>query len=101
MCPRHPLPELFDIKECITDADCAQRICCPEKMSDGKLKGFCRTAEPIWDKLPVVKPFLERKFKIVNIYRKLIRFFSIENVYELHAVHSTAPATVRHFPEEL
>ncbi|XP_065167033.1 uncharacterized protein [Atheta coriaria] len=50
-CPAQPLAELFDVKECETDADCLPRICCPEKNSLNR-KSYCRTPIHNIERLP-------------------------------------------------
>lgn len=65
-CAAEPLAEIFEIKECKTDADCAPRICCPERLN-GSDKSYCRIAEPILDKVPLVKQIFE-PFRTIASY---------------------------------
>lgn len=65
-CPSLPIPELFEVKECNNDRDCGGRICCPEQLPDGKTVGYCRTAEPNWDKIPMARPLIEPLRNIVS-----------------------------------
>ncbi|XP_049816932.1 uncharacterized protein LOC109598448 isoform X2 [Aethina tumida] len=58
-CPMDPIAEIFQIKQCEKDDDCLPRICCPEKLRSGEIVGYCRTAEPIWDKMPIAKQLTE------------------------------------------
>lgn len=60
-CPMDPIAEIFQIKQCEKDDDCLPRICCPEKLRSGEIVGYCRTAEPIWDKMPIAKQLTERE----------------------------------------
>nr|XP_023011733.1 uncharacterized protein LOC111502008 isoform X2 [Leptinotarsa decemlineata] len=59
VCPSEPVPEIWEIKECSTDEDCAPRICCPEVLRNGQNKSYCRTAQPLWEKLPAVNQFVD------------------------------------------
>ncbi|KAG5899142.1 hypothetical protein JTB14_027335 [Gonioctena quinquepunctata] len=59
ICPSEPVPEIWEIKECSTDDDCAPRICCPESLKNGQNMSYCRTAQPLWEKLPAAKQFVD------------------------------------------
>ncbi|CAG9820312.1 unnamed protein product [Phaedon cochleariae] len=52
VCPTEPVPEIWDIKECKTDEDCTPRICCPELIKTSENVSYCRTAQPLWEKIP-------------------------------------------------
>ncbi|XP_068895935.1 uncharacterized protein [Tenebrio molitor] len=58
-CPTERIPEILQIKQCTVDAECSPRICCPEKMHNGDVVGYCRTAEPKLDNIPGVNRFVE------------------------------------------
>ncbi|XP_060534797.1 uncharacterized protein LOC132707111 isoform X2 [Cylas formicarius] len=58
-CPSDPLPELSGVKECKSDNDCSSRICCAEALQNGEVAHYCRTAEPVWDNLPIPNHFLD------------------------------------------
>lgn len=61
VCPKEPVPEIWEIKECFTDDECAPRICCPETLKSGQNVSFCRIAQPLWEELPGAKQFGDRK----------------------------------------
>ncbi|CAG9858184.1 unnamed protein product [Phyllotreta striolata] len=62
-CPTEPIAEIWEIKECDKDEDCSPRICCPEtfagKKSGEKNVSYCRTAQPLWEKIPAPKQIVE------------------------------------------
>ncbi|KAJ8924078.1 hypothetical protein NQ315_006859 [Exocentrus adspersus] len=66
ICPINPLPEIWDIKECRTDDDCAPRICCPETLRSGENVSYCRTAQALWDRLPAARQFVEPISNLVS-----------------------------------
>ncbi|CAH0550537.1 unnamed protein product [Brassicogethes aeneus] len=66
-CPSSPIPEIFTITKCEKDSECLPRICCPEKLKSGEIVGFCRTAEAIWDRMPLANQFME-PFKTMVSY---------------------------------
>lgn len=77
-CPKAPLAEIWEIKECITDADCSPRICCPETLKSGENISYCRTPEPVWDNIPAPKQLVARKYKnIFSLYSSRIFSFLI------------------------
>ncbi|KAK9875520.1 hypothetical protein WA026_007910 [Henosepilachna vigintioctopunctata] len=61
VCPADPIAEILEIKECQSDADCTPRICCPDKYRNGSgdNKNYCRTAQPILDRLPAANRWSE------------------------------------------
>ncbi|XP_025835707.1 uncharacterized protein LOC108735456 [Agrilus planipennis] len=54
-CPVEPLPEIFSIKPCKSDKDCAPRICCKE---NGSINNYCRTPVPKLDRIPYADDLL-------------------------------------------
>ncbi|CAH1111921.1 unnamed protein product [Psylliodes chrysocephalus] len=58
-CPSEPLAEIWEIKQCITDKECEPRICCPEAIKSGENISYCRTAQPLWEKIPAPKQFVD------------------------------------------
>ncbi|KAJ8974468.1 hypothetical protein NQ317_005990 [Molorchus minor] len=66
ICPINPLPELWEVKECISDDDCSPRICCPETLRSGENVSYCRTAQPLWDRVPAVRQFVQPLQNIVS-----------------------------------
>ncbi|KAJ8963482.1 hypothetical protein NQ318_018965, partial [Aromia moschata] len=59
ICPVNPIPELWDVKQCRTDDDCAPRICCPETLRNGENVSYCRTAQPLWERVPAARQFVQ------------------------------------------
>ncbi|XP_050316119.1 uncharacterized protein LOC126750520 [Anthonomus grandis grandis] len=66
-CPKDPLTELSEVKECFTDDECSPRICCGETLPSGERVRYCRTPIPVWEKLPLPSPVLE-PLKIMTSY---------------------------------
>ncbi|EFA05886.2 uncharacterized protein LOC103313831 [Tribolium castaneum] len=67
VCPTELIPEIFEIKRCSEDSDCSPRICCPEKMLNGDIVGYCRTPEAKLDNIPGVRQFVE-PFRLMMNY---------------------------------
>ncbi|XP_028140265.1 uncharacterized protein LOC114334427 [Diabrotica virgifera virgifera] len=58
-CPKEPLAEIFEVKECSSDEECAPRICCPETLRSGETVSYCRTAQPLWETIPAPRQLVE------------------------------------------
>lgn len=49
------------MKECHADTECLPRICCPDMTVKGEGRSYCRTPAAKFDRIPVVKPIIQRK----------------------------------------
>ncbi|XP_057662031.1 uncharacterized protein LOC130897277 isoform X2 [Diorhabda carinulata] len=59
ICPKEPFAEIFEIKKCTSDQECSPRICCPETLKSGEQVSYCRTAQPLWEKIPAPRQLVE------------------------------------------
>lgn len=101
ICPEEPLTELFDVQECFSDTDCLPRICCPDTTVKGQGNSYCRIPAAKFDRIPIVKPLVQRKFLIFTqvTFSVLIRFVALENIMSYLQCTLPPPPVLDLFPK--